>query len=166
MILNIKQKKGLKFINVGELSKSFLKKWYPRPTAERNWENSREFGFISAGQGIDFQSQLEKVKVDDILCAYLTGFGFVGIGVCTEETIGYDKSFLKDIKLPCKTNLSLNKGIPGLQEYVLKVNWFKSTLKDRNNGLKYGSGITSHIVCDLTTNKKKFVEEYFKIKFI
>ena len=157
---------NLLFVNVGELSESFLKNWFPKPDPKRNWENSRDNNFISAGQNIKSRNQICKINKGDILCTYVNELGFVGIGVCLETAIGYDKSFVRDLIFTNPTNLQLNYGDQDLQEYVIKTIWFKETLRNRNNAEMYGSGITSHIVCNLSDAKKEFIEERFNVKFL
>ena len=157
---------NLLFVNVGELSQAFLNKRNHQPTAERKWENSCVHGFISAGQGAKFRNQIMTVKVGDIICAYLNEKGFVGIGKCVAEFAPHSNSFVRNINFIHQTNLHLNSGDLDLQEYVIKIDWFKETLRDRNNAENFGRGITSQIVCNLSDAKKEFIEERFNVKFL
>lgn len=66
---NIEVIKAIRFINVGEDP--------PNPREDfigmRQWEACRKFGFMSAGQGIKFSSQLKQIEEGDVIAAYISG---------------------------------------------------------------------------------------------
>ena len=49
----------------------------------RLWEDSRKFGFLAAGHGKKYSDQLNRLSAGDIVAAYLSGRGYVGIGRVT-----------------------------------------------------------------------------------
>jgi hypothetical protein len=65
---------GYWFVNVGE-------------GEYRNWDDNRQYGFISAGQGEWYSSALERLSIGDEIFAYMKGRGYVGRGTVTEEAM-------------------------------------------------------------------------------
>jgi hypothetical protein len=47
--------------------------------ATRQWEDCRKYGFLAAGYGRQFSSQLDRLEVGSIAAPYLNGNGYVGI---------------------------------------------------------------------------------------
>lgn len=58
--------RGVYFANVGHFS-------------HREWEDCRKYGFLAAGYGRQYSSQLERLEVGSIAAAYMSGNGYVGI---------------------------------------------------------------------------------------
>lgn len=71
---------GFAFVNVGE---------HGGKKNHRSWEDSRRFGYISAGG--NSISQLDRLRVGQAVCAYRKGHGYVGVGIVTTEPTPYDK---------------------------------------------------------------------------
>lgn len=132
---------GYWFVNVGE-------------GVHRNWDDCKEYGFLSAGQGRKYSTPLRKLKVGDYIFAYLKGRGYVGYGQVTSEAIPVPdfevKSFGKKLlELPLKQpNIKDNADNPDLSEYIVGINWIKTF--DRDEARKV-SGIfaNQNIVCKL-----------------
>ncbi len=57
--------RGIFFVNVGD--------W-----EHRLWEDSYKFGFLAAGHGTKYSSQLNRLSVGDLVAAYLSGSGYGG----------------------------------------------------------------------------------------
>lgn len=136
----------------------------------RNWDDYKEFGFISAGQGIRWRDAMLGFKKGDLVAAYLKGRGYVGIGKITaiakpvnEVHIG-GKPLLRQ-KLRCE-GLADNATSPELCEYVAQVQWLK-TVERTEAKMKRKSGIytTTHIRASLDGQPKtvEFLEEAFDI---
>lgn len=51
----------------------------------RNWDDYKQFGFISAGQGERWRNAMLGFQPGDVVAAYLKGAGFVGIGRIKEQ---------------------------------------------------------------------------------
>lgn len=101
------------YINVGE-------------GEHRNWDDFKNFGFISAGHGPKYSKAISTLSVGDKVIAYLKGFGYVGVGVVTEEAVkAIDFSFagapLSSLKLTSENFFAETSD--ELSEYVVKVNW-------------------------------------------
>ncbi len=132
---------GFYFVNVGE-------------GEHRNWDDCRKYGFLSAGQGEKYGNAMKKLKLGDLVFAYLKGLGYVGFGAVTQSAAmvrdfapdGFDKKLLD---LPLKQpRMSDNKDDPALSEWVVGVNWEKTFERD---GAKRFQGIfaNQNIVCQL-----------------
>ena len=50
----------------------------------RNWDDYRTFGFISAGQGPRWRDAMLGFQKTDVVAAYITRRGYVGIGILTD----------------------------------------------------------------------------------
>lgn len=53
----------------------------------RTWEDARDYGFVSAGQGARWRDAMRKLKVGDRIFAYVKGRGYVGYGIVTHEAV-------------------------------------------------------------------------------
>lgn len=51
----------------------------------RCWDDCVAFGFISAGGGMAYAQTVRELGLHDVVAAYVSGRGFVGIGVVTAE---------------------------------------------------------------------------------
>ena len=75
--MQIETIRPLRFINIGDDPPKDKKSiWIGR----RQWEACLRYNFISAGQGRRYSQPLTKLIVGDIVAAYKTGKGYVGIG--------------------------------------------------------------------------------------
>ncbi|OZI13684.1 hypothetical protein CEW92_00125 [Bacillaceae bacterium SAS-127] len=132
---------GLYFVNVGD-------------GEHRSWEDCREHGFLSAGQGKKYSGAMRKLKVGDKVLAYLKGKGYVGYGEITSSAVMVKDFKLSDgTKLLGKTlkqpNIQKNQDNPELADWTVGVKWFKTT--DREDALtKPGIFANPNVVCKLT----------------
>ena len=55
----------------------------------RSWEDCAKYGFMLAGGGRKWIDDAKKLKVGDKLFAYLSGHGYVGLGVVTAEAVPF-----------------------------------------------------------------------------
>jgi hypothetical protein len=114
---------GFYFVNVGE-------------GPHRNWDDCRQYGFLSAGQGEKYSNAMKKLKPGDLVFGYMKGVGYVGFGTVTQPAMmvrdfapdGSDKKLL-DLQLR-QPNLSENKDDPALSEWVVGVKWEKTFDRD------------------------------------
>ena len=118
------------YVNVGEGS-------------ARNWDDCRRYGFLSAGQGVQWSEPMKGLSKGDTVVAYLKGWGYVGIGVVREKATGpyqfrFNHKSLKDVKLVepgIFNNYNNDK-----TELLVKVKWLKTFPREeaiwkRNSGL-------------------------------
>ena len=176
----IEVSQNLWFVNVGVPSSRKLAEHQQgiRYHSLRRWDNSKDFGFISAGQGPSWIEQIRKVKENDIVCAFVTEKGFVGIGKCLKRAIMITQfqtsrnEFLSNVRLIQPTNILTNNAHQKtLSEYAIQVGWYKGLTVDLENAYSIvglNLGITQHIVTDLKNGvqaKVEFIENSFGVKF-
>jgi len=149
---------GYWFVNVGE-------------GPHRNWDDCREYGFISAGQGARYSSALKKLKVGDKVFAYMKGIGYVGYGIVNREAAmvkefvvdkSDDKKLLDvDLKQP---NMKENADNPDLSEWVVGIQWSK-TFKREEAKTFAGVFANQNIVCKLRHQSTlDFLKKEFNVK--
>jgi uncharacterized protein len=105
---------GIYYFNIGE---------GPR----RCWADCRKYGFISAGGGKLWGEQIQSLFVGDVVAAYLSGRGYVGIGIITEpaamaKDFRVENKRLSELDLECKGILD-RADDPAYAEYIARVEW-------------------------------------------
>ena len=148
---------GIYYYNVGE-------------GEHRNWDDYRELGFISAGQGARWRDAMLGFETGDIVAAYLKSRGFVGIGRITQTAlpirrVEINNERLLDLPLNCK-DMSNNSGDTEKSEYVALVDWIASVSRQdakwiRNSGLY----TTTHVRASLDGQPKtiSYLDEQFGV---
>ena len=58
---------------------------------DRAWEDAKRFGFIMAGGGEKWLSQLQRLSPGDAALVYLSGAGYVGIARVLKEAVPFDQ---------------------------------------------------------------------------
>jgi hypothetical protein len=105
---------GIYYFNVGE-------------GTYRSWVDCRKYGFLSAGHGKIWGEQARGLRVGDVVVAYLSRKGYVGVGVVIESAV-MAKDFrvngkrLDELDLVCKRMLE-NADDPENAEYPVRVEW-------------------------------------------
>ena len=152
-------KSGVYYFNVGQ-------------GPHRQWADSKKYGFISAGQGLQWGNAISGFREGDIVAAYLKGSGFVGVGRIEERArpirdVKVKNRPLIEHDLVCKRmadNIESNEKC----EYVALVEWIKSVDAD---GAKWKSKsniyTTTHVRASLDgqPETKKFLETEFGVNF-
>ena len=132
---------GYWFVNVGE-------------GKQRNWDDYRKYGFISAGQGEWYSNALERLDKGDEFFAYMKGRGYVGYGKVVEEAQMIKDYYVKeegkdlldlDLKAP---KAGENQDDPEKSEYVVGVEWIKTFPRDEAKTFK-GVFANQNITCKL-----------------
>ena len=118
LLHNFDYRAGIYYFNVGE-------------GAHRNWDDNREYGFISAGQGARWRDQISRLQKDDVIAAYLSGFGYVGIGKVLDRAkmVKFAQDFQRRslIKLKLQQpNIFENSESKIKSEYAVPVNWIRA----------------------------------------
>lgn len=151
-------KNGIYNVNIGE-------------DEHRCWEDSRKYGFISAGQGIKYSKQIQSLEKNDIVAAYLSGYGYVGIGKIIEKSVKINEFLVNNEPLRnfnlVQPNIFKNCNNKD-SEYLLKIEWLKSVNKnDAKWKTNCGLYSTQLIKSSLTGQPKtiKFLETEFDINF-
>jgi hypothetical protein len=150
---------GVYFVNVGH--------W-----PHREWEDCRKYGFLAAGYGRQFSSQLKRLEVGSIAAAYMSGRGYVGIArVVGEPVPARDFRYKGRLLRP-----SMLKGPELLHdghdddkcEYLLGVEWIKHVAEeDARFRSKAGLFTYPSIVASISGQLKtlEFLEQQFKVNF-
>lgn len=113
---------GLYYYNVGE-------------GPQRNWDDYKKYGIISAGQGIRWRNAILGFQQGDAFAAFLKGYGFVGIGLILEPAkpirdVMIGKDYLLSLPLSCEKKMASNVGSDKLCEYVCTVKWIRKVDRD------------------------------------
>lgn len=147
---------GFYFVNVGE-------------GRHRSWEDNRKYGFISAGQGEQWSNQIKSLRNGDMVAAYLSRCGYVGIGLVQNEAV-----MIKDFKVNGQllkfqqlnqSRIFENSNNPRTSEWVVSIKWIKTVPKKEAKWLK---GLFKYlsIKASLANQKKTidFLEKEFNFK--
>jgi len=150
---------GVYHINVGEGD-------------HRSWEDSYKYGFISGGQSWEeWGKKMCGLKPGDILCAYLSGHGYVGIAraiekACPAIEFQHKDKPLSNYPLKSPLMLSVNGDIKD-GEFPIKVEWL--SVRDKTDAVNNKSGIwvSPQMLCSLEKQKKtlSILESKFDLSF-
>jgi len=117
----------------------------------RCWVDCRRYGFLSAGQGEGWSSQLVRLKVGAPVYAYFKGHGYVGLGVvdgerrmASEHVVNGTRLF--DLPL-VQPGLKENSGNPSKCEWVVPVRWYRT--RNVSEAVGYGLFSSQHVTCRL-----------------
>jgi len=148
---------GLYFYNVGE-------------GPHRDWDDYRQFGFISGGQGKVFGLAMQGFREGDVFAAYLNRHGFVGIGRITQRAqmvrdVRIDGEPLLSCALRCG-NMGENGDDPEWSEYVALVDWVKAVPREKARWRPRSGLYTPRLVRASLDGQPKtimFLEEEFNV---
>lgn len=179
-LIKVEVNNNLCFLNVGEDPEPLKQGWDGKK--RRDWRACLKYGFISAGQGKVWSDQIKRLKIGDVIAAYITGFGYVGIGVIEDEAKSIEKITYKGKGL---------KGLPFIKdclfdnigttnaEFAVKIKWINYVSKE-NAFFRSKSGLfATQAVCASLLRKSHpldikfkqqntidFLEQKFNVKFI
>lgn len=149
---------GVYYVNVGE-------------GEHRCWEDCKEYGFLSAGQHPKYSDPIRKLEVGDVVVAYLSKFGYVGIGKVIQEAVpvkGFyvDKKLLREVELkqPKIFENSDNEN----SEFLVKVDWIRAEDKPNAKWKPKSKLFTTQQVRASLDNQPitlRYLESEFDIKF-
>jgi len=120
----------------------------------RCWEDYKEFGFISAGQGKRWKDAMLGFQPGDVIAAYLKGHGFVGIGQILQRASPVRDVVIKGaplLNLPLtRQELSKNVDSDELCEFVATTKWHRAVSRGEAKWLA-NSGLytTTHVRASL-----------------
>ncbi len=141
--------------------------------AYRAWEDCYKYGFVSTGYATKYRDQARQLRKGDIVLAYSSGHGYVGIGKVKAEAVParefrIGNKSLKQTRLKawdmCHTYDNLNKC-----EYVIGVKW--RVRKKREKALKAfkkkGHYVARQIRASLQEQPKtqRYIEKEWGVKF-
>jgi hypothetical protein len=106
----------------------------------RNWEDPRQFGFLSAGQGPQWRDAIKNLSVGDKVFAYLNGHGYVGAGTVVSAAVPA-REFVSPIynkplhELPLLSQgWFVNCDDADNAEYVVGIDW--TSTRDAKNAVR------------------------------
>jgi hypothetical protein len=132
---------------------------------ERNWDDARELGFVSAGGGTWYSKTLQLLAPDDRIWVKVPGRGFVGVGrvkgrvqPVTAFMVG-DRP-IRDVAKRCKFEVN----DPEHCEYFVAVEWIQTVPLDQAVQ-EVGMFGNQNTVCKPTTPKWRSTVERLKQHF-
>ena len=138
----------------------------------RHWEDCRKYGFLAAGYGRKYSSQLDRLEVGSIAAAYQPGSGYLGIARITEKAVPsrdfrYHGRPLRPRMLD-GPELLHDAEDDGDCEYLVAVEWMKHVpLKHAKFRRRAGLFASRLIVASLSEQPKtrQYLEQQFKVNF-
>jgi uncharacterized protein len=136
----------------------------------RNWDDYREFGFISAGQGPRYRDAIRGFNEGDAFAAYLRRRGFVGVGRILSRA-----GMIRDVRIKGRPLLELplrcrkmddNSDDPERSEYVCLVEWLASVSREQAKRRSVPKlYTTTHVRASLDRQPAtvEFIEREFKV---
>lgn len=137
----------------------------------RNWDDAKRFGFLSANTGGSGKTLYNIAEGDRIFC-HAAGKGFLGVGICTKAAQPVNnflvmfngiERMLKDINIIDKS--ILEKRTDGTIELCIGVNWLKTVELETEGYWEKGLisvPLVAYLLDDENTHKK--VMNYFNIE--
>jgi hypothetical protein len=152
--------RGIYFVNVGGNN------------PHREWEDCRKYGFLAAGYGRRFSSQLDRLEVGAIAAAYLNRSGYVGIArVIAKPVPARD---FRCHRRPLRPRMLMGPELlhdakdDDECEYLVAVKWIKDVpMKNARFRRRAGLLTPRLIVASLSGQLKtlEFLEQQFKVNF-
>jgi hypothetical protein len=117
----------------------------------RCWVDCRRYGFLSAGQGERWSSQLVRLNVGAPVYAYFKEHGYVGLGVvdgerrmASEHVVNGTRLF--DLPL-VQPGIKENSANPSKCEWVVPIRWYRT--RNVSEAVGYGLFSSQHVTCRL-----------------
>lgn len=123
------------------------------------WDDCRKYGFICAGGGKLWRSWMEQINVGDIIYAYVSGSGYVGIGTVSQKAIPFrdaklsDGQHLLDVDIIGKYNDSADDDTC---DWIAFVKWEHSVQKSQ--AIRQGF-ITRATMSRIYDHRKNIIEQ-------
>ena len=137
--------------------------------AHRNWDDLRNYGFISAGGGVRWRDQIKKFRKNDIIAAYLIGFGYVGVGRILGEaemiSLAKDASGRSICELElAQPNTFEFANSKTKSEYAAPIEWVKSVPREQAKW-ESNSGLYASQLVRASLEKQRITLEYLNKEF-
>ena len=100
----------------------------------RNWEDARQYGFVSGGHGQWYSRTLETLLPGARVFVFIPNHGYVGVGTVTDPScmikdfqVEVDGNRTPILQAPLRaTRMGEGADDPELSEYVVRVEWVKT----------------------------------------
>lgn len=128
--------------------------WYANVSEgpHRSWEDMRNYGFLSAGNGRVYSGRLDQLSVGDPVFAYQKQAGYVGFGKVTHSAVMACDFEVADgllLDQPLRQPaLAHDRNDPELAEYVVGIEWQK-TYPIAEAKMFTGAFANQNVVCKL-----------------
>ncbi len=140
--------------------------------AIRCWEDFKEYGFMSGGQDYKkYGRKMEIFKIGDIVLAYLSGHGYVGVGIVEAKSIPvsefqYKNKLLSSYPLKNK-NVCVVSGDLQDAEFAIQVKWIKALDRDQAIENKTDTFRSFAMIAALDNQKQTlmYLEKQFAVNF-
>jgi hypothetical protein len=143
--------------------------------AYRAWDDCYKFGFLSTGYGTKYRDQAQQLHEGDVVLAYISRHGYVGIGKVTAQAVParefrIGKKSLKQMrqKLKAKDMCHTYDNLDEC-EYVIKVKWLHSVKREQalKADKEKGHYVARQIRVSLESQAKTqhYVEKEWKVNF-
>ena len=138
---------------------------------DRNWEDARKYGFVSAGGGLWYSRTLGFLHPGDRIWVNLPHIGYTGVGRVTGEkmlakdavlTVNGKETPMKSLKLEGKYFYSEDN--PEKAEYVVPVRWIH-TVPQGQAVKEFGFFGNENTVCRPTAVKWQYTIDRLKAKW-
>jgi hypothetical protein len=142
--------------------------------ANRSWDDCYKYGFVSTGYAPKYRDQALQLRKGDVVVAYSSGHGYVGIGKVKTEAvpacefrIGNKnlKQMLKQRRLVA-TNMCHHYDNPNKCEYVTRIKW--RVRKKREEALWEKWFFCGRQIRESLENQSKtrnYIERKWRVKF-
>lgn len=147
---------GIYYLNVGE-------------GVHRNWDDCLKYGFMTAGQNWEkWGSKICEFKVGDIIAAYLSKHGYVGVGRVVAEAVPATEFRYKDKYLNSYSlvNSKIFDQKPNKKdgEYIVEVEWLRAFPREKaktSDDAYVYSGMKANLENQISTIN--FLEKEFSV---
>lgn len=138
----------------------------------RNWEDARQFGFISAGGGSWYSQTLKMLSPGDRVWVKIPGVGYVGVGR-VNESVQTGKEFTVQTPEGERPALDVlkfgerykkNADDPEKAEYFVRIEWIE-TVPESKAANEVGLFGNQNTVCQPSTPKWRHTVERLKAYF-
>jgi hypothetical protein len=138
--------------------------------AYRSWDDCYKHGFLSTGYGLRYRDQALQLRKGDVVLAYSSGHGYMGIGKVKAEAVparefSIGNKSLKQLRLSawdmCHSYNNLNKC-----EYVTRVEWLVRKKREEalpRNGHFYVRQTRASMEDQAKT--RRYIEDKWGVKF-
>lgn len=150
---------GIYYVNVGE-------------GTSRNWDDCRKFGFLAAGgDNPSWRKQISLLVEGDIVVAYLTGRGYVGVGRVQHRAVPYSQFLCSGVPLGAhdlvQPNISHDAAALEICDYIVSVDWIATVPREeaKRISMKMGHYAPQRVRASLSDQPATiaFVDESFDV---
>jgi hypothetical protein len=129
-----------------------------------SWDDSRQYSFVCAGGGKRYRQIMQNFKLGDVIYTYVSGNGYVGIGIVTrtailfrDATLEDGKTRLSDLQEAGKLSGKYNDSTDDDKcDWIALVNWQKAVEKSQAVRLNPIVPSTASRIYD---HRKEFVQK-------